>query len=137
MTNDLSLAAYDSIIPHASRLAKRVFVYILEQGSHGATCEECEFELAMQHQTCSARITELKDSRLVRDSGRRRETSSGRLAAVLVVVSNSLADCDHARPKWIDSIVEKRYGWLRTECRCGKFMGYRDKRNDKKNDDYI
>jgi len=103
---DTSALAYESILPHASRLAKRVFVYILDQGSHGATCEECEFELAMQHQTVSARITELKDTRLVHDSGRRRETSSGRWAAVLVVVGNRFADCDHARSKWIDSLVE-------------------------------
>jgi len=133
MTNGLSLAAYNSILPHASRLAQDVF-RVISRG--GATCEECETALGMKHQTASARCRELRDRGLVRDSGRRRKTSSGRWAAVLVVVGNSLAGCDHARPKWIDEPVEKRYGWLRTECSCGKFMGYRDKRNDRKNDDH-
>jgi len=132
---DTSKLAYDSILPHASRLAQDVFARIADAGSHGATCDELECILDMRHQTCSARIRELKDKRVIRDSGRRRETRSGRYAAVLVS-NTTLSGCDHDRNKWIDSLVEKRYGWLRTECRCGQFIGYRDKRNDVKNDDY-
>ncbi len=128
---DTSLAAYDSILPHASRLARQVYGVIARGG---ATCEECETALGMKHQTASARIRELKDKHLVRDSGRRRKTTSGRLAAVMVVYEVS-SDCKHDRTKWIDEPVNKRYGWLRTECECGQFMGYRDKRNDVKNHD--
>ena len=40
--------------------------------------------------------------------------------------------CDHARTKWIDYTDKRRHGWIRTVCACGRFMGYRDKRNDKK-----
>lgn len=124
---DTSLAAYDSILPHASRLARKVYGVIKRAG---ATCEEVERALGMKHQTASARIRELKDKHLVRDSGQRRKTTSGRLAAVMIVYQPSTS-CDHARTKWKDSPVEKRFGWLRTECECGKFVGYRDGGNDK------
>jgi predicted transcriptional regulator len=48
----------------------------------GATCDECEHELDLRHQTASARIRELVQMGLLRDSGRTRKTRSGRAAVV-------------------------------------------------------
>lgn len=119
-TSDL---AYESIIPHITRLADLVHTMIVARGLRGATCEEAEVELRLRHQTCSARLTELKDKGLVRDSGRRGQTSSGRSAVIWV--AGHLTGCDCSRDKWQDSIVPKRYGWIRTVCECGRFMGFR------------
>lgn len=127
-----STAAYDSILPHVSRLADLVHTMIVSRGVRGATCEECEVELKIKHQTCSARITELKDKGLLRDSGRRGQTSSGRSAVIWV--AGHLTGCDCSRDKWQDSPAN-RYSWIRTVCVCGRFIGYRDSRNDRKDHD--
>lgn len=121
---DTSLEAYRRIMSHVSRLARQVFKHVHSLGFDGATCEECEVALRMKHQTCSARIRELRDAGLLRDSGRRRLTSSKSPAMVLVVADvHHRTGCDHARAKWIDGpVVGKR---IRTACECGKFLGYR------------
>ena len=49
--SETSQLAYESILPHASRLAQDVF-RVISRG--GATCEECETALGMKHQTASA-----------------------------------------------------------------------------------
>jgi predicted transcriptional regulator len=46
-------------------------------------CEEIEAALSLKHQTVSARISELKAMGLIRASGAKRATSSGRMAHVL------------------------------------------------------
>lgn len=51
-------------------------------GWHGSTCYELERELALSHQTTSARIRELALAERIQDSGERRPTSSGRSAIV-------------------------------------------------------
>lgn len=83
MVMDTSVAAAASLAPSAGQLRSRVLVEVRERG--GATCDEVEQALRMQHQTASARIRELVlDGRLV-DSGERRLTKSNRRAAVWVV----------------------------------------------------
>ena len=118
-----SLAAHELIQPDVSRLASMVHTAIIARGLVGCTCEEIEVKLRLKHQTCSVRITELKDKGIVRDSGRRGKTSSGRQAVIWV--AGHLTGCDCSRDKWQDSIVPKRYGWIRTVCECGRFIGYR------------
>lgn len=121
-----SHAAYESILPHVSRLARDVYRAIEAAGRRGMTCEECEIQLGMKHQTASARIRELKDERvrLVVDSGRRRATTSGRQAAVMVISAMAAQECDHGRSKWVETQYDSKR--IRTTCRCGKFIGYRN-----------
>jgi N6-adenosine-specific RNA methylase IME4 len=82
MAMDTSIAAAVSVAPSAGQMRSRVLVEVRARG--GATCDEVEGALKMQHQTASARIRELVlDGRLA-DSGERRLTKSGRRAAVWV-----------------------------------------------------
>jgi len=73
------------------RLERKVYLAIAAAGGTGLTCDEAEQVTALPHTTCSARINGLvKRGRvgprvLIRDSGLRRKTSSGRNAIVWVV----------------------------------------------------
>jgi len=80
---DTSRAAADSMKPHVSDLEREVLQFVKLCG--GATCDEIEYGKGMAHQTASARIKGLADKGLVRDSGARRKTRSGRQARVYVV----------------------------------------------------
>jgi hypothetical protein len=82
--SDTSEAAAVAITPKAEGLRLLVYRHIWRNGSYGATCCEVELALEMRHQTASARIRELYLSDDVRDSGRRRRTTSGRNAVVWV-----------------------------------------------------
>lgn len=64
---------------------QRIFTFLHSRGTEGATCEEIELALDLRHQTCSARISELKAEGIIQDSGRKRQTSTGSEAAVLIV----------------------------------------------------
>lgn len=64
---------------------KRVYLYIHERGSDGATCEEIEQALGLRHQTCSARVSDLKRDGLIRETGKKRMTSTGSPAGILGV----------------------------------------------------
>ena len=121
---DTSSAAYESMLPHVSRLAKDVYAAIEAAGARGMTCDECEVQLSMRHQTASARMRELKDRNLVVDSGKRRATRSGRQAAIMMIRGMPGGQCDHDRSKWVHS--QPSGGLVRTACQCGKFMGYRN-----------
>lgn len=81
--SDTSEAAAESIAKDTNRLRCLVLEEIRDAG--GLTCDECEERLALKHQTCSARVYELKGSGRIRDSGMRRKTRSGRNAVVWVV----------------------------------------------------
>ena len=77
---------------HASRLALLVLDLI---GAHaGMTCQEVEQGLCMRHQTASARIWELRKRGAIKDSGKRRKTSSGRNAIVWVISSTVIEAFD-------------------------------------------
>lgn len=83
-SHQLSLEAETSIDKAALR--SLVVRTIAMNGRHGATSDEVEQYLDMSHQTVSARFTEARRLGLIVESGERRETRSGRRAAVHVVV---------------------------------------------------
>ncbi len=71
--------------PTKSQMRGRVLDVIRMKGALGATCDELEFALSIIHQTCSARVTELRDKGLITDSKLRRVTRQGRRAVVWVL----------------------------------------------------
>lgn len=79
-----SRVAADRIAGHTKDLRARVLAFIVEQGPHGATDDEGEAALGIKPQTYTPRRGELVALRLVVDSGRRRNTASGRPAAVWI-----------------------------------------------------
>ena len=80
-----SKAAAESIVPVLGRLQAMILAHYQREKYRGATCDEVEAALGLKHQTCSARIRELRDKGLLVDSGYQRKTRSGRKAAVMVV----------------------------------------------------
>jgi hypothetical protein len=82
--SDTSRAAADSMAPHVAGLEVVVLNFVRVPGSYGATCDELEQGLHLAHQTASARLKGLQDKGLIRDSGVRRKTRSGRAARVYV-----------------------------------------------------
>lgn len=88
--SDTSEAAAASIQPHLGALQAQVLDCIARHRDchlvDGLTCDEVEWILEMKHQTASARILELRKKGLLRDSGYRRKTRSGRKAVVWRVV---------------------------------------------------
>lgn len=81
--------AADRIAGHAKDLRARVLAFIVEQGPHGATDDEGETALGIKCQTYTPRRGELVALGLVVDSGRRRNTASGRPAAVWVTPNHA------------------------------------------------
>jgi len=81
--SETSRAAADSMVPKAGTLRALVFDFIRHRVD-GATDDEIERGLELRHQTASARRRELVISGHVRDSGFKRNTSSGRKAVVWV-----------------------------------------------------
>lgn len=81
---DTSEAAALSVQDRAEIMRWRVLRTI--RCMSGATCDEVEERLGMRHQTCSARVCELRRMGMIRDSGRIRKTRSGRNAVVWEVV---------------------------------------------------
>lgn len=81
---DTSEAAAESVAECAETMRQRVLDAILAMD--GATCDEVEERLNMKHQTCSARVCELRRMGMIRDSGKVRKTRSGRNAVVWEVV---------------------------------------------------
>ncbi|MBX3404147.1 MAG: hypothetical protein KF699_12115 [Phycisphaeraceae bacterium] len=81
--------AADRIAVHAKDLRARVLAFIVGQGPHGATDDEGEAALGIKCQTYTPRRGELVALGLVVDSGRRRNTVSGRPAAVWVTPNHA------------------------------------------------
>jgi hypothetical protein len=86
---DTSQAAAVSVAEHLPRLEGLVMTAIgplysdgTPKDIHGATCDEVEWHTGLSHQCASARINALARRRLIRDSGQRRPTRSGRKAIV-------------------------------------------------------
>lgn len=80
--SDTSEAASQSLEPTAKTKRRVVLTLIEVTGTTGATDDELERLTGWRHQTVSARRRELVLQGLVKDSGKRRDTSSGRSAAV-------------------------------------------------------
>lgn len=80
-TLDTSLAALASVKPSASAMCDVIFD-LIDSSESGMTCDEVEAATGFRHQTASARIYELRKLKLLRSSGRKRKTRSGRQAIV-------------------------------------------------------
>lgn len=76
---DTSIEAYESIREITPTILQQVYTYIKRNKS---TCYEIEKNLNLSHQTASARINDLIKLGLLKDSGIRRKTGSGRNAIV-------------------------------------------------------
>ena len=79
--SDTSTAAGASIAPHLGALQARV-LRLIRGTAAGVTDDDLERLTDLRHQTVSARRRELVLAGFVYDTGERRRTSSGRLAAV-------------------------------------------------------
>lgn len=79
-----SREAAQRIAPTAKSIRAAVLKHIVMCGPRGCTDEECQRALSLRVQTQTARRNELMRQGLVRDSGQRRLTSSGRRATVWV-----------------------------------------------------
>lgn len=93
--SDTSKAAAESIEPASGTLRARVLGTIKSMREYGMTCDEVEQTTHLTHQTASARVHELHKLGAIRDSGRRRNTRSGRKATVWV-------DQEHATDGKVD-----------------------------------
>jgi predicted ArsR family transcriptional regulator len=80
--SDTSRDAAESMRPHVSGLEADVLSCVKFFGD--ATCDELEERMGLAHQTASARLKGLADKGLIKDSGARRPTRSGRAARVYV-----------------------------------------------------
>lgn len=80
---DTSREAYERVLPTTQTARLAIARYIDDQRSDGATCDEVEVALNMRHQSCSARITELRKSDAIKSIGKR-PTRTGSNAAVYV-----------------------------------------------------
>lgn len=76
-----SAAAATSMREHAPRLRQLVLDAVRRAGLNGLTSDEAEAQLGLAHQTCSARLVELRKHGQVVAAGTRR-TRSGRRAVV-------------------------------------------------------
>lgn len=85
---DTSKAASMEIRLTAPKWRVRVLEYLTRASVYGgATCENVEEALGLRHQSAGPRIRELVQVGLVRDSGLRRLTRSGRSAIVWITAN--------------------------------------------------
>lgn len=82
-----SRAAARSVAHASLTIRERTLEFIVARGQQGATAEEISDELALRLQTVCPRLNELAETRQIVDSGRTRNTRSGRSARVVVVNS--------------------------------------------------
>jgi len=82
--SDTSEDAAEQIAPVAGTLCWYVLECVRSRLSYGATRDEVAQAMEMRLQTVCARMRELVVKGYVVDSGRRRKTTSGRMAAVMV-----------------------------------------------------
>lgn len=81
--NPQSKQANLAVAPHKESIRARILSYVREQGEAGATSYEIELALNLRHQTCAARLAELKRDGLVVPTGKTRATDSGCQAMAL------------------------------------------------------
>lgn len=98
MFNNESNEAGEAIKNRAPALRFMISKWIRERGLEGATADECLVHFSLEHQTGSARVTELKQSGDIVASGRRRKTRSGRWAAVMLHRNVALISSDKVGP---------------------------------------
>jgi hypothetical protein len=84
--SETSREAAIAIAPNASAIREQVYAFIAKAGSLGTTDEEIQERMALAPNTARPRRVELVTAGRVRDSGRRRNTRSGRQAVVWVAV---------------------------------------------------
>lgn len=75
-----SKAAAEAVKPHSASYRGIVLAFIRAKGSAGATNEEIAAGTLLQIQTVCPRVVELREARLITDSGTTRPTQSGRQA---------------------------------------------------------
>lgn len=92
--SDTSYAAAVSQLERSDRDEYRVYEAITHSGLRGMNDSEIETQLGMLHQTASARRRGLVLKGLIVDSGRRRETRSGRTAVVWISVRFAVRGAD-------------------------------------------
>ncbi len=86
-TSRTSMQAADSLGPATlNAMQRRVYEFLLERGSAGATDEEMQNGLPMPASTQRPRRVELARKGLIVDAGTRR-TTSGRMAGIWRIVS--------------------------------------------------
>lgn len=85
--SDTSMYASWAIAAHAGSLRAQVFTHLCAVGLHGATDEELQRALGMPANTQRPRRVELVRAGVVRDSGRRRPTSTKRNAVVWIATA--------------------------------------------------
>ncbi len=83
--NPESAAAHERAKGRKAALHAAILIYVRELGP--ATCYEVEIGLGIPHQTCSARVSELKKDGRLTPTGEKRRTNSGSFAAVLKVTA--------------------------------------------------
>lgn len=84
MIRDTSIAALESMKLVAPSLRERIAKRYDSLSDIGATCEEIEKWFCGSHQTISSAMRTLQKRGVIVDSGKRRPTSSGRMAIVWV-----------------------------------------------------
>jgi len=82
---DTSIASSIAIIPSSGTMRRKVFDYLSERGFKGATDEQMQHRLHLNPSSQRPRRVELVEAKLVKDSGRRRNTKSGSKAIVWVL----------------------------------------------------
>lgn len=87
--SETSQAAAESIRPVANALGNQIYEFIKSRGPHGATDQEVQTELDISGDTQRPRRDRLHKAGLIRRSGEKRETPSGRWADVWVAVQDT------------------------------------------------
>lgn len=81
---DTSIAAAASLAPKLGRLQKMALAAVRDAGSNGLTSDELAALLGTERWSFRARISELRRQGLIRDSGKRRSNTTGRMAIVWI-----------------------------------------------------
>lgn len=89
---DTSEAAAKSLAP-SSAVQKKILHLIVQNGGWGKTYDEIVRALAMEKPTVAGRLNDLHTAGLIKDSGVRRETRSGRKARVYVATQEGINAC--------------------------------------------
>lgn len=86
---DTSKAAAEKAKPKAKTVRQQLFELIAAAGPQGMTADEVGSSTGRPAQSVSARLKELQELGLIKDSGRRRDTRYGRAARVYVLTNTA------------------------------------------------